>query len=1271
MNKYLRYFVSICCLIVFAGAPAVALAADISGVINRYVKGIGEVSAGDQQITLEGATMKPSAYTFQAGDTVLLLQSQGATIDASNTDKYGNGAGSGNDPDTVETSPHGSEQYAGGVISQIAGRFEYATVQAVSGNTITLQQALKNSFSDTNEANWQLVLVPDYGTEGATLTADIAAYPWNGDVGGIVAFSATGGDINFNGHHIDAAAKGFRGGVESDYSETTDSIASVASNGQYYEGGKGEGIAGTPRYVFDGSSRDYGVNKSAIGEDRLGIRIEALRGVIENPVSTLAGGDYGRGAPGNAGGGAGPHNSGGGGGSNAGRGGEGAQGWVGGTPKFFAGYGGQSIFAGLNMGGGGGSGEANNEALAHGGVGGGVVLIKAASASGTGVINVNGGAGFDDGIEPGDGGGGGGAAGTAILYFTDNSADYSQLSVSAVGGDGAQADAEHGSGGGGGGGYVVANTLTADQIAVAGGAGGSNKGLNGQAATAGAAGLEQFGSSAFVTLNTDYGDALASFGTESGNNAAYHLFADYDFDGVIGDAEKVYLGLLVDGESGGISSAGADSDNLANDNDEDGIQLSPLGSSDSNYVIPAANITVTNSYPRPARLHAWVDFDGNGQFDNDEYSSIIVASGLNETSPADDLIWSATQGLEQLFTGYPVYARFRLTTDTRLNADSATGVAVTGEVEDYVIALDNSSYTVIDEHFFYVDGDQVAGSVFGQVSGSGASSPAWSITGGNDSGLFALDSSGNLTAAVDVAFNSQNVYVLAAVDSNTSPNSFSKIQVLIRRIELNQTQATEGNTLTVVSDTMLLHPEYSVSYQWQRNGTDIEGATSASYNVVSDDVGNSLNVVGTYYDKDGDPLGQTVTSATVTVIDPIDILQKIQDYADNQSNPAPIVSDFTTLEITGVSADNLSRVNEAIAAKTAADVDTVAEIQAIVNAVNAAIAEEKAKADALQKIQNYADDQTKPAPVVSDFTTLDITGVSEDNLSEINAAINALTSTDVDTEEKIQQLVDRVVASLAALAELIEDLNGNSNTQLLTLLQLKSIIGLNNIVDANMTEYSAAFVSDAFADINNPTIAEIQAVIDDVNYGELDNDNDGVKNKDEINNGTDPTNPDSDGDGVNDNDDAEPNNPSNDSDGDGVPNNEDDEPLNPNNDSDGDGVSNKDETDNGTDPTNPDSDGDGVNDNDDAEPNNPNNDSDGDGVPNNEDDEPNNPNNDSDGDGVSNKDETDNGTDPTNPDSDGDGVNDNEDADPNNPNNDSDGDGVSNKDETDNGTDPT
>ena len=187
--------------------------------------------------------------------------------------------------------------------------------------------------------------------------------------------------------------------------------------------------------------------------------------------------------------------------------------------------------------------------------------------------------------------------------------------------------------------------------------------------------------------------------------------------------------------------------------------------------------------------------------------------------------------------------------------------------------------------------------------------------------------------------------------------------------------------------------------------------------------------------------------------------------------------------------------------------------------------------------------------------------------------------------------------------------------------------------------------------------------------------------------GTDPNNPDTDGDGISDGQEGSMDNDgitgggNGDTDGNGIPDNQ--EPGNPNADSDGDGLSNGDELARGTDPMNPDSDDDGFNDGweiynaaDPLDPNSPipAGDIDGDGLSNldewHNDTDPNDP--DSDDDGMLDGAEVEMGCDPLNPDSDNDGLLDGEELllGCNPLNHDTDNDGFTDRFEIENGSDP-
>ncbi|MEO6498227.1 MAG: gliding motility-associated C-terminal domain-containing protein, partial [Mucilaginibacter sp.] len=330
-----------------------------------------------------------------------------------------------------------------------------------NGNGTVYSYVNADATATRGRRTFQIVRIPQYSN--LKLSSNISAPPFNGRTGGIIAFNVAGG-MDFNGYTIDATARGFRGGyslVKEAVGNIKDLYVADASNPRV--SGKGEGIAGTPRYMWDGYNE------------------------INNGVEGLPGGSGGRGAPANAGGGGNDTNAGGGGGGNGGAGGNGGGGYApiggelpsGGRPGMNMPIG----VARLVMGGGGGGGHANDAVTGvKGGVGGGVVLITAGTITGTGQVLANGSDGSKgvSGPNP-DGSGGGGAGGSVFINVLNNSS--ANLSVQAKGGKGGNTERDpggggvqpHGPGGGGGGGTVfytpASGTVTAN---VAGG----NSGLS-------------------------------------------------------------------------------------------------------------------------------------------------------------------------------------------------------------------------------------------------------------------------------------------------------------------------------------------------------------------------------------------------------------------------------------------------------------------------------------------------------------------------------------------------------------------------------------------------------------------------------------------------------------------------------------------------------------------------------------------------------------------------------------------------------------------------
>lgn len=416
---------------------------------DSYYPGLdATVNAGATSITL-GTSSGPTPIS--SGDMLLVIQMQGAQINSTNTSSYGDGA---------------SGAGASGYLSNgamIAGNMEYVVATntvPLSGGTLSLAQGTVNRYKNSNfgadgQYRYQVIRVGIY--YDLTLAATIAAPSWNGATGGVIVMSVTN-QLNFNGQKITAAAAGFRGGAGRQLGGATggsnaDLVTMSTSN---FNASKGEGIAGTPRFIN---------NNGAIYDNG-----SANEG--------YPGGSYAAGAPGNAGGGgtdgnpsANDQNSGGGGGANGGVGGKGGNSWssnlaVGGEPGAVFMERGPSK---LVMGGGGGAGTTNNGTgtpgsgfASSGAAGGGIVLLTAGSISGAGTIDVSGADAYTTVVN--DANGGGGAGGSVLLYAGSGLSHVTVLARGGKGGtnSGGGSPPPHGPGGGGGGGVVYSNaTLNA------------------------------------------------------------------------------------------------------------------------------------------------------------------------------------------------------------------------------------------------------------------------------------------------------------------------------------------------------------------------------------------------------------------------------------------------------------------------------------------------------------------------------------------------------------------------------------------------------------------------------------------------------------------------------------------------------------------------------------------------------------------------------------------------------------------------------------------
>ena len=487
ISLVLLFITSISSFSQVCGTPGADGPITVTKSINTYYPVNGDkditLNAGAQSILLakspgsDGKGNNFGTIPISAGDLILIIQMQDATINYENSASYGSGKTNG-----------GPDNLGGTGFTSIGntGVFEYVIATnsvPLTGGNLTFKGTntnggVRNNFYNANatplsgKKTFQIVRVPQYSN--LTLYSDITTPPFNGFAGGVIAFNVSG-TFDFNNKIIDGVRRGFRGGYSLRLeSNKNDSKTYVGLSTNDAISGKGEGMAGTPRFMWDGFNEvDNGVGNEG-----------------------LPGGSSGRGAPANAGGGGNDHNTGGGGGGNGGFGGLGGAGWQGGggdllsaTPPLTGGgrpgylsYTAKTNFpTRLVMGGGGGAGDANNASSGvKGGVGGAIILINAGTVLGPGFINAyggNGAAGSYSGSP--DGAGGGGAGGTVLLNISGSSSGL--ITINADGGQGGNSENdsgnEHGPGGGGGGGIINHNLSGAVSTTVNGGlAGRSNAG---------------------------------------------------------------------------------------------------------------------------------------------------------------------------------------------------------------------------------------------------------------------------------------------------------------------------------------------------------------------------------------------------------------------------------------------------------------------------------------------------------------------------------------------------------------------------------------------------------------------------------------------------------------------------------------------------------------------------------------------------------------------------------------------------------------------------
>ena len=218
---------------------------------------------------------------------------------------------------------------------------------------------------------------------------------------------------------------------------------------------------------------------------------------------------------------------------------------------------------------------------------------------------------------------------------------------------------------------------------------------------------------------------------------------------------------------------------------------------------------------------------------------------------------------------------------------------------------------------------------------------------------------------------------------------------------------------------------------------------------------------------DGKQTQQVNTVALVQAL--ADAAKSVLDAAAGTSNK-PTLEELGLLGIGGVTADNLAAVQAAIraTADTGTGVDTVAELQAVVNSgIRDAL---------LAVISQTAENNsaTGSSPSVADYEAVSVTGVDATNLGAINSALNSasITGSSADTSAEIQAIVDAYNAILGAADGLAD------NDIKPTSLQYGQI-GVTGVTAGAATDLLGEVIDrKSGADVN--TVVKVQALADAV-----------------------------------------------------------------------------------------------------------------------------------------------------------------------------------------------
>ncbi|MFT4763278.1 MAG: hypothetical protein ACI9OH_000364, partial [Oleispira sp.] len=335
---------------------------------------------------------------------------------------------------------------------------------------------------------------------------------------------------------------------------------------------------------------------------------------------------------------------------------------------------------------------------------------------------------------------------------------------------------------------------------------------------------------------------------------------------------------------------------------------------------------------------------------------------------------------------------------------------------------------------------------------------------------------GTVTAADDaeenVSSSSTTIYDVVKPIFTITPAGFNTL--VAQTVTLNFSESVAVLTLAelavtnaILSDfTKIDNSTYSVILDPSDDLTEAEQVILLlNAEAISDAAGNMNNEISIEISFD--------QTAPVITVNGDSIVYSIQGEQYNDSGAT--ATDAIDADI----ANKLVTINSV-------DINTIADYSVTYDVTDAAgnaavqkIRTVKVVVNPIVTIKNYATDQSNIAPVIKDFELAGVEGVTAENLAEINNKIASLTAAQVDSQIKVQAIVDQVIADIAtknAIAKI--DTYADDQTNAPTTADY-STAGVNNVTDANRDRVNAAIALLNTGDVD--TAAKIQAVVDQVN----------------------------------------------------------------------------------------------------------------------------------------------------------------------------------------------